>query len=328
MLATAPRESVTLSRLATRICSLYFWTAADEPALQGDAWREHAAALLSAADYVEADAACIRADTLYSLVDSQERVYERTHLILTQAQVAHFLGETKRALTLADTAAMTFEMAFPAKKRDFVRARTIYATMLVANQDYDEGLKILVETAAIAEAENDTETLAYLVNNIGQVHARLGNLKAAKECFKTALEGWTSLGLASEIPRVHGGLARILVQEGRYNDAISELYKARTAFLGLEMPVVAADVTLRIVETLFAAGRTKDIPSLCEEAIETFRKANLPREAAKALAYINACASDGTLTTDDVAEVREFLELLQSDPETLFESGPEQGGDE
>src|SRR5436305_2954965 len=57
MLATAPRESVTLSRLATRICSLYFWSSADEPALQGDAWREHAAALLSAADYVEADAA-------------------------------------------------------------------------------------------------------------------------------------------------------------------------------------------------------------------------------------------------------------------------------
>src|SRR5437868_5198857 len=62
MLATAPREAVTVSRLATRVCSSYFSTESrSATALRGDVWKEHAAALLSAADYVEADDACARA---------------------------------------------------------------------------------------------------------------------------------------------------------------------------------------------------------------------------------------------------------------------------
>lgn len=317
----SPREAVSLARLATALASCYF---TDDPqldaAVEGDAWKAHATALLQAGDYSDADRACGQALSFYSLADFGDRFYERTLLAVIQAQVAHFLGDVDRALALADTAAVTLGREFPSKKKDYVRARTTFATILVADfQRYDTGLKALEECAELARREGDTESLASLVNNIGQVYARIGKLKEAKECFTTALQGFTSLGRRTDMPRVHAGLARILMQEGRYNEAVSEHYKARAAYLELKMPVVAAEVDTQIIEALFAAGRTRDIPALCALAVETFTKANLPREAAKALAYMNAAAQRGTLTTVVVEDIRQFFQRFQADPDERFE---------
>jgi len=325
--AGAPREAIALTRLATALGSCYF---TDEPqldaAVEGDAWKAHAAALMRAGDYSDADRACGQAESFYSLVDTEDRLYERTLLKVIQAQVAHFLADSERGLQLADDAATILARTFPTKKRDYIRARTIFGTILVAVQRYDEGLKTLEECAEVARRENDTETLASLVNNIGQVYARIGNLKGAKECFTTALEGFSKLGLRVEMASIHGGLSRILMQEGRPNEAISELYTARAAFLALRMPVVAGEVNLRIVEALFSAGRLNDIGPLCAEAVKTFTSAGLPREAAKALSYIDACAQQRTLTAYDVEDVREFFQRLQNNPDELFELNEEGGG--
>ncbi len=325
--AGVPREAISLTRLATALCACYF---TDDPrhdaALEGDAWKAHAAALLRAGDYSEADGACRHAASFYSLADAEDHSYGRALLAIIQAQVAHCLGDSERGLQLARDAATTLTRAFPSKKTDYLRARTIFGTILVAVQRYDEGLKTLEDCAQVARRENDTETLASLVNNIGYVYAQLGNLKAARECFATALQGFTSLGLKTEMLRVHAGWARILMQEGRYNEAVSEHYKARAAYLDLRMPVVAGEVTLRIIEALFAAGRLNDIPPLCAEAVQTFAKANLPREAAKALSYVDACAQQRTLTSDDVEDVREFFQRLQDDPDERFDLNEEGGG--
>jgi tetratricopeptide (TPR) repeat protein len=320
-LAGAPREAIALTRLATALGSCYFTADPQlDAAVEGDAWKAHAAALLWAGDYSDADDACRQASSFYSLVDPEDCLYERTLLNVIEAQVAHFLNDPERALALAGAAAATLARTFPKKKKDYVRARTVFGTILVADfQRYEEGLKALEECSDIARRENDTESLATLVNNIGQVHARLGNLKEAKNCFITALQGFTSLRLKTETPRVYLGLARVLMQEGRPNEAVSELYKARAAYLDLRMPVVAAEVTANVIEALFAAGRMKDIPTLCAQAVETFTKANLPREAAKALSYMNAAAQQRTLTTDEVEDLREFFQRLQADPDELFD---------
>lgn len=327
MISTAPREAVMLSRLSTRLAATFH---RDDPqhdiTLEGDAWKQYSSALLGAGDYGEADDACARARELYVSGDPSSRLYELTHLMLVQAQVAFFKRELSRALELADKAAKALMIGFPTKTRDYVTARTTFATALVLQQRYEEGLKALEECADVARREGHTEVLAHLVNNIGRVHVDLGNLKAAKECYATALQGFISLGLNTDIPRVHAGLARVLMQEGRYNEAISEYYKARAAFLDLKMPVVAAEASLRIIESLFAGGRLNDIAPLCDEAISTFTKANLPRAAQEALAYVNRCAQMRTLSYADVQDVREFMQRLQADPDEQFEVAAIQGG--
>src|SRR5262245_49952730 len=100
-LANAPREAVSLAHLATRVSS-FFYSADPEHgfAIEGDAWKEYAAALLSAGDYRDADAACDQALLLYSFVERHRRFHERTQVTLTQAQTAYFLGASQRALEL------------------------------------------------------------------------------------------------------------------------------------------------------------------------------------------------------------------------------------
>lgn len=325
MLSTTPRESVVLSRLAIRLCE-FFSATEHRIAVAGDAWREQAIALLSAGDYSEADAACVRADCLYTLAEPGSRAYERALLTLTHGQVAHFVGDSQRALELIETAVTTLAARFPEKRSEYVRARTIHATMLVVTHQYEAGLRALEECAELAR-EYDASTLAFLLNNIGNAHLNLGHLAEAKECFRTALEGFVELGLTAEMPRVHSGLALALMQEGRTNEAISELYKARATFLELGMPVKAAETNMYIIGALFAAERRNDIRPLCAEAIETFSKADLPREAAKALGYINASAVRNKLTADDVEDVREFLCRLQTEADlTLEEALADEGG--
>lgn len=98
--AGAPREAIALTRLATALGSCYF---TDEPqldaAVEGDAWKAHAAALLRAGDYNDADRACGQAESFYSLVDAEDRLYERTLLKVIQAQVASIVRERCASMT-------------------------------------------------------------------------------------------------------------------------------------------------------------------------------------------------------------------------------------
>jgi hypothetical protein len=127
-----------------------------------------------------------------------------------------------------------------------------------------------------------------------------------------------SAGLYAEMPRVRKGIVEILVARNRFNEAISELYMARSEFLSMEMPVVAALVSLDIVDLLLVQKRTSEVELLCNEMITTFTRARLPINAMKALQHLQSLASASTVTDDDVQRVRAYLELLPSDPDQLF----------
>jgi hypothetical protein len=126
------------------------------------------------------------------------------------------------------------------------------------------------------------------------------------------------LKLFAEVPRVRKGLVEIAVARGRYNDAISELYKMRNAFLALHLPIVAALVELDVVDLLMVSGRTADIPDICSKTLATFTEAGLRRSALMALAHIHALAQDRALAADDVRKVRAFLDRLSSEPDRAF----------
>jgi hypothetical protein len=162
------------------------------------------------------------------------------------------------------------------------------------------------------------QLLAYVVSIVGGCRVKLGQLDEGRECIETAIRMFEDLKLFAEVPRVRKGLVDIAVARGRYNEAISELYKMRNAFMALHLPIIAALVELDVVDLLMLSGRTADIPALGKKMLATFSEAGLRRNALMALAHIQALAQDGALASDDVQKARAFLERLSGDPDAAF----------
>lgn len=332
LLARTPADSVSLAHLAVRIVQSTFTSDPEQDAAtEGDAWKAYTEALFAVGDVAQAEFAGRQADLFYGMLIDVDRSYERTILELTIGQVLHALGNTETGLRRISRAAAVLLTTFKLKRK-YVDALTIYAAVLLDAGRVVEAASIFSQCAEIARQEGYTEPLGYMLNNVALCYVALGYLAKAKECVTAALDIFEDLKLTQKIPRARMTLAKILVQEGRYNEAISEMWKCRAMFLGLTMPIAAAEVTMRIVQVLFAASRYSEIPERCREAYETFRDAALPREALKALAYISEAARVGILlrertavTEGEVGYVGDFLQRLQSEPEAQWEAPRAEG---
>jgi tetratricopeptide (TPR) repeat protein len=288
-LSRDPNRAVWISRLAIRTA-----VAAID---RGDAWREYAAALLEVGDYEDAQAAVERARRMYRAAGGAE--HNEAVLGAVEGRILHELGDSLRGLRRIDESARTLLRLND--KKTYVRVRSIYAVVLFNLCRYREA----ADTYAEMVNDYDTETLAHAVLMIGRCAVKLGEIERARQCFETALEMFEDLGLRPEIPRVRKGIAEILVAHGRVHEAISEMYKARAEFLGMELPVLAALVALDIVELLLTVGRTSEIELLCDA-----RPDRLPPNAAEAFAALRERAGRACVTEADVRRVRGFLERL------------------
>jgi tetratricopeptide (TPR) repeat protein len=284
-------------------------------AAEGDAWREYASALFETGYYTDARMAVQEAKSIYRLSPTTGR--NEALLRIIEGRVLHELGFTAEGLALIEQSAETLLHRFDDKK-SYVTARIAHAIVLFTMEEYRTAADTLSRAATLAQEQEDSETLAYIVNLVGRCSVRLRDFRRAEECFRAALEMFESAGLYAEMPRVRKGIVEILVARNRFNEAISELYMARSEFLSMEMPVVAALVSLDIVDLLLVQKRTSEVELLCNEMITTFTRARLPINAMKALQHLQSLASASTVTDDDVQRVRAYLELLPSDPDQLF----------
>jgi tetratricopeptide (TPR) repeat protein len=310
LLGADPAKSELFSYLAVQL-AFYLETPGDAFAVKGDAFREYASALFAIGDFKRASEACDEAAFAYaSATDNRKK--ELSILALTRGQALHFLGQSEKGLKLIAAAA---EELRSVDKKKYVEARVIYASILLSRQEVERALEVFEATGSDARQQNDTETLAYVVNNVGLCYVALGDIDKAKACFHQAMRTFDAAGLTAEVPRVRGGLIRILIREGSYNEAISELFKCRADFLQLRMPLVAASVALRLVEVLFLAGRHSQVPSLCAEIVQTFTDVGLHREASKALSYLT---ERRRIEPQDVEFVKAFVERLEKSGDEKF----------
>jgi tetratricopeptide (TPR) repeat protein len=316
-LGRKPSEAVSLARAAAAFARHAPAASAQASTqLQGDSWRQYALALADCGDYAEAIRACGRADMLYETL-APEPLYEQALVSLTRGRALCYLGHAKESLAIIGAAAETLR---PLNTKKYVSARTMYATALAAMDRYAEAATVFADAAVMAGEDDDTLALAFIVNNIGFCYASIGNLPLARESLDHSLVQFQQLGLRAQIPRNRTAYVKILIQEGRYNKAISDLFEIRRTFLDeLDMPVLAADTGLWLLEVLYLAGREKDVPSLSSELVDVFRQKNLPREAGKALAYLKATGSGPGI--EDVRYVRDFFLRLQASADAVFQEG-------
>jgi len=283
--------------------------------LEGDAFREYAAALLEVGSFTRAADAARLAREAYGFLDLS--VKGASILDLIEGRIVHELGRTNEGLGMVQRGSnMLF--AFHDDKESYVKGRTIEAALLFKGERYQEAMSIYAAMSDHAREEEDTELLAYVLSMVGRCRVKLGQLDDGRECIETAIRMFEDLKLFAEVPRLRKGLVEIAVARGRYNEAISELYKMHNAFLTLRLPIVAALVELDVVDLLMVSGRTGDIPALCRKMLATFADAGLRRNALMALGHIQALAQDGALESNDVQRVRAYLERLSGDPDAPF----------
>jgi tetratricopeptide (TPR) repeat protein len=205
-------------------------------------------------------------------------------------------------------------------EKRYVHGRTIQATILMDRGRYGEAAEVLRSVVALARGLGDMQTYAHITHFIGRCMAKLGQTDAARTVLSEAVKLFHDLDMREEPPRVRGTIAEMLVEAGRYNEAIAELYLARAEFLALDLPVIAALVSLDIVDYLLVQERTSEVELLCRDMIRVFAAANLSRNALHALAHLQSLAERAAVTAGAVQEVRSYLELLPSDPDRPFQS--------
>ena len=314
LLGRSPRDAQCLARLALRMTSHLDPSTCDLPLIEGDAWRECAAAHLEMAENTDAYEAILQARARYAR--SKASRLNRAILSLIEGRALFELGRTSDALQAADRGASEL-LKCKANPKKYVQAKTIYAAILVGSKRYLEALDVFDEAADLAVKAGDQETLAYILMDVGLCALALDDSGRAKRCFEGALQYFDGLGLWYEMPRVRTNMVEVLKVQGRYNEAISELFKIRAEFLSLGTPVRAAITELQIVQILLLSGRGDVVP-LCNEMVKTFKAARLQENLLGALAYLNHAAKERRLAPADVTYVAQFIEHAHKDPDRAF----------
>lgn len=340
-LGRAPQKSIVIAEMALRVAEAQRedeTAKAEADHKKGEAWQAYAAGLTECQDYRDALNATITAERLY-FASGVTRAEGLPSLKLIRARILAELGETESALLFADDAAQTFLTIFQDRVR-YVNARLFCTNILLKAGRYKEAIRTLDRAAEIANEQGDTETLAHIVSSTGyalQEQANIERIKGndeqatalfdrAKGCQEHAIEMFELVGMPSEVAQVRLTLARGFILRGAYNEGVAALQASRDEFIGLGMPIVAAEVAIDIAGAMLLAGRGAWIPQLCNAAIPLLVKAGLEREAQKAIAYLQEESSkhQGRKAPSEaisraIAHVKEFLIRLQHDPELPFQ---------
>lgn len=326
LLSRSPKHALTAATLAVKLARAPMFSAsptgppADDALLsEGDAWRLHAHALVTSGNAAAAMESANEAAFVYALALPTTAVFDGdvTSLLMRVprdareksigdrvATLAMIMGQALHELDDSDAGFLLVEQAahiclsFLDDKRKYVQGKTICAMIRAARGRHSEAASMLEDTSRLAKELGDYETLAYILNNIGFSYFETGQIAKARRCFETALKMCTDLGLSADAIRPRNYLAAILIKEGQYNRAISELFVSRAAYLAVGLAHEAALVMLKIMRAFVLSGRAGSIN--WQDAITTFADAGVRPEVLAVLLTLHELAHRRGITTSDI----------------------------
>jgi tetratricopeptide (TPR) repeat protein len=309
---TSPLDAVELTRIGTEIAeSLPSCPSRDS--LMADAWREHAYAHLVVGSYNDALAAVDRADRFVSATSD----FGGARTTLMRALILGNQQNWTDAATMARRAAAEFLRFGNIAK--YFSARMTEAFVLYDSSHYRQATDIYLDLAPL-HPNIPLQTVAQALHNEGCCHRELGEFGRAESCFVKAIALCDRMQLTSLRAKAHWHLGRVMMRQGKYDAALQILNPLQDEFEELGMSHDLACVSIDTAESFLAIGRFDQVAELCQRAIEYFRTAGLTYStgAMTALAYLHEVAMNGRLTTNDVAEVRMFVERLPQKPNLIF----------
>lgn len=313
-----PRRAHELTSIAVEQAdslSLPEGTASLAAQLQGQAWREHANALLGLHETDEAQQAIDLARASFGRMWAGERY--RATVDLVEAGMLHDLGRRDEALLLVRRAATVF--ATVCADEHYIEAQMLQARMLREAGQRRASTDVWRATVELALQRNDRILMARFEFRIGRFELRHGDPAEASSFFFAALTVFDEAGLRTEATRARRGLAEAAAARGRIHEAISELYKVRAELLAAGSVIDAALVSCEILALLLESGRDAELTALVHTLVTSFRDAGMTQGALEAFTYLRARAHAGEgMLTADVTAVRRYFEDLGQRPNARF----------
>ena len=253
--------------------------------------------------------------------------------------------------------------ALPAADHDLGRLELTRALVLRGLDRFDEGLRAVRTAGGIFAANADLHRMrlarsieAYLVYRAGDVRKALqlwcvleddlsrngdpmrgsvlhnmsvayrdaGDLEAAINCLKQAMEAHAAAGETVNLAKTRWVVAKILVQENRWEEADAILGDVITDFERLQMREDVVLARLDRAELLILQQRFDDAAATCRAAVEELKRAGLVHtvRALTAVSYLTEATVAGKATAALARRVRDFVRDVGTQPALLFAPPP------
>jgi len=192
------------------------------------------------------------------------------------------------------------------------------AIILMAMRRYSDALALALRISS--DMKLDEEARASALTTAAWCYRELSRFADAKRLYSQAIVCFVKLGLVTRRAISRWGIARVLLDEGRFEDALVLLTEIRAEFEELGMSEDIATASLHQADALLALGRPAQVAELCQSAMRYFEKAGLAysQAALTALAYLREAADLGTLDPAKIDQVRNFFKILPKQPNLVF----------
>jgi len=283
--------------------------------LEGELWKERGNALRHLGRYREALRALDKAESAYGKVPVAE--FDRAFVIWARATVYWAMKRFDDARALASRAEETFreyhdeihaaqvqllEGGVRFDEGDIVGARAVFETVLPAIERFE-----------------DEETLARLFANLCTCEIRLGDVSHARAHGVRAAALFACLRMDTEALRLFWSVAEAMAEASNRDVALEQLRETAAQFASVGMLGVAADVSLDTLRLLLDDGRYDEAARLAALLAARFRQEEVAIDAAHAFAYFQEAAAAQQATPALVDYLRHYLTARAEGDNVRFE---------
>lgn len=283
--------------------------------LRGAAWKERANAMRLIGEYPEALTSLDRAERELRQLPLPSIELGNTAYI--RAIVLTYMDRLDEAEHFAAESAGLFARFGDSER--WLLSSVAQATILYYRSDYAAALAIFERLLRHAEANNHKMETARHSSNIGVCCVQIGNTSRAAERLLVAHQLFIELQNKPELVRIERWLGVLSRVSGNLVDSVARLRSARAQFERLNLHYDAALATIDLVEALIVSNQTREIASLCAEAMRYIKRAGNRRQALIAAAYLKDAATKRRITVPMVEHVREFMQHVEARPSIRFQ---------
>jgi tetratricopeptide (TPR) repeat protein len=269
----------------------------------GDAWRYRSSALRHLGRYDEALNAASVAEAWYSSVttgsfDVAQAQYARAVTLFKMTRHA----DASAVIASADQILSEFGESLP-----LARARMLHAAILIEEGDVDGAQERWREVLPMLARFGASVEEARVLANLGDCNLRLGNLDAAAEDARLAVQRYTSLSMETESIRSEWALGMVCLARGDSEQGLGVLDEAAAGFEARGMVADAGFVKLDVCEELLRRGEWSDAEVIARELVALFTAAGVTLASVNALHYLRQAVERHEASAEAVRNVRELL---------------------